>query len=79
MRRGAKLSDGTRNFLRFDKTPGGYLVKREWLEEFLEVLNADRKKSGDDAAAKPAQRTRVSAQRRAQIAAADRVLCEEGV
>ena len=42
MRRGAVLANGTRVFLRYERLPGGYRVKPEWLEEFLEALAANR-------------------------------------
>ncbi len=42
MRRGVLLSDNTRRILQHVCTPGGYRVKPEWLDAFLECIAADR-------------------------------------
>jgi hypothetical protein len=40
--RGAKLRDGSRLRLRAIKTPGGWVLTREAIDEFLAALTADR-------------------------------------
>jgi hypothetical protein len=49
MRRGALLLDGSPLFLRYIALPGGYRVKQEWLDEFLDVLTADRQRADKSA------------------------------
>ncbi|MGO8903921.1 MAG: hypothetical protein ACLQU5_37140 [Isosphaeraceae bacterium] len=40
--KGASLTDGSRVKLRAVRAPGGWLVRRSDLDQFLEVLTADR-------------------------------------
>jgi hypothetical protein len=53
MRRGVLLAAGSRLFLRYVALPGGYRVKQEWLDEFLESLTLDRQR-GDERTDGPA-------------------------
>jgi hypothetical protein len=39
---GAKLRNGSRQKLRAIRTPGGWVLTREAIDEFLAVLTADR-------------------------------------
>jgi hypothetical protein len=71
MRRGALLSDGSRLFLRYVALPGGYRVKQEWLDEFLETLTADRSRAGKpEGTAKAAPMSKRVAKMRAELAEA---------
>jgi hypothetical protein len=75
--RGAVLSNGQRLKLRALRSPGGWLVKPEWLDEFLQSLTEDRQLAGDESAS-PRPRPRLSAQRRAELERVDRALASEG-
>ncbi len=46
--KGSVLSSGAREKLQALATPGGWRVKREWLDHFLAVLTADRAGTPDD-------------------------------
>jgi hypothetical protein len=51
IQKGTPLSTGTRLRLAATRTPGGWRVRREDLEQFLEALTADRLRPGKEEAA----------------------------
>jgi hypothetical protein len=50
IQKGTPLSTGTRLRLAATRTPGGWRVRREDLEHFLEALTADRLRPGTEQA-----------------------------
>jgi hypothetical protein len=52
-RRGTLLADGSRLYLKHLRLPGGFRVKQEWLDTFLEAL-AKGKSNNSPTSAKPA-------------------------
>ncbi len=79
MRRGKVLSDGTRRYLEYLALPGGYRVKPEWLDVFLEALTADRQRADEiGGESEPTSRPRLSTRRRAELERVDATLAAEG-
>jgi hypothetical protein len=71
IQKGTPLSTGSRLRLAAVRTPGGWRVRPEDLEQFLEVLTADRLCPGkDEAAPKSTPKSERVAQMRAGLAAA---------
>jgi hypothetical protein len=68
---GSLLSSGVRLKLQAVRTPGGWRVRREWLDQFLAALTADRSRPGkEEGAPKPGPKSERVAQMRAGLAAA---------
>ena len=74
--KGVRARDGSRIRLQALKMPGGWMSRDAWMNEFFEALTADRV-----LAAGPPEQTlpRTSAQRRREIARADRALDLAGI
>jgi hypothetical protein len=75
--RGACLRNGNRIKLRAIRTPGGWRVRQEWLDEFLAVLTNDRQEP-DSVLVGERTRRGLSLMRRAQLDRVDRALAAEG-
>jgi len=63
IQKGTPLSTGVRLRLAALRTPGGWRIRREDLEQFLEILTADRLRPGTDGPAettKPPRSQRVA-------------------
>jgi hypothetical protein len=71
IQKGTPLSTGSRLRLAAVRTPGGWRVKPEDLDQFLEALTADRLRPGkDEAAPKPAPKSERVAAMNARLSAA---------
>jgi hypothetical protein len=57
IQRGTPLSTGSRLRLAAVRTPGGWRVRREDLEQFLEALTADRLRPGETGSPKAAPKS----------------------
>ena len=68
MRKGVLLADGSRLRLQHICVPGGYRIKREWLDAFLQAL-ADDRAGRINPAPKVARSPRVAAMHSALAAA----------
>jgi hypothetical protein len=66
--KGAMLSDGQRLKLKALRTPGGWRIRRDWLDAFLAALTADRQ-GGADKASDAAGRSKHSSPDRCRLAA----------
>jgi hypothetical protein len=75
--RGAVLSNGQRLKLQAVRTPGGWRIRRDWLDAFLAALTADRQ-GGTDTASEAAGRPRHSSPDRRRLAALDAGLAQAG-
>src|SRR4051812_45513222 len=69
IQRGAVLSTGERVKLRAIATPGGWRIRREDLDAFLEVLTADRQRPEAAAESRPTPKAAHVASMRAGLAA----------
>jgi hypothetical protein len=71
------LSKSGRIRLKAVRAPGSWLIKPEWLDEFLEAVAADRLQA-DDTDTQPAPRARLSTKRRAELEQVDATFAKEG-
>src|SRR4051794_16301610 len=55
--RGTLLSNGERRRLQALRSPGGWLIAEEWLDNFLDAITADRLQPEETAASKPVPQT----------------------
>jgi hypothetical protein len=73
IRKGYKLSDGVREYLKATALPGGYRVRDEDLAAFLDTITQDRlghTTAADAAVRSPATRQRAADRARAELKAA---------
>ncbi len=54
--RGSVLSSGERLKLQAVRTPGGWRIRQDWLDSFLEAMTADRMKDAPETAPRPGRR-----------------------
>lgn len=59
MRKGILFSDESRRILQHIRVPGGYRVKRAWLDEFLHAVTEDRAGRAAPPVPKPARSQRI--------------------
>lgn len=75
--KGAMLSTGQRLKLQAVRTPGGWLIRRDWCNAFLAALTADRQ-GGIDRAGEVAGGSNRKAADRRRLAALDAGLAQAG-
>jgi hypothetical protein len=75
--KGVRAQDGSRIRLQALKTPGGWMSRNDWILAFFERMTADRVAASDSPSGQPLPVS--PAQRRREIARADRALDAAGI